>query len=128
MISPNVSTAVTDITIAMVGETTLSRKSGKASMATALQSSKVTNIQWYLSITLKILDALFLAYSSPLASISNAKRSIEARPTVSPDIRPPKRVRRIEMHHEIILSFLVIDGSKVSLFDGILQTNFRLSC
>ena len=109
------STAVTDITIAIAEGTTLSKNSGRASIASALHSSKVTNIQWYLSITENIFVALFFAYSLPLASISKASLSIDARPTVSPDMRPPKRVSIMEIAIAIILSFFVSLGERVNL-------------
>lgn len=107
IISPKISTAVTEIMIAYIGLTTLFKKIGKASIASALHRSKVTNIQWYLSITEKILVALFLAYSLPFASISKASLSIEASPTVSPEQRPPKRVKMTQIEIEIIFSFVV---------------------
>jgi hypothetical protein len=62
-----------------------------------------------LSITAKIFVALFFAYSLPLASISKASLSIEAKPTVNPDMRPPNKINRIEMHMATILSFVVSD-------------------
>ena len=47
IISPNIRTAVTEIIITSSGLTTLSRKSGSASIAKALHSSNVTSIQWF---------------------------------------------------------------------------------
>lgn len=62
-------------------------------MAPALQKSKVTIIQWFLSMTGKIFSALFFAFSLHLASISKLSLSIEANPMFKPDINDPKTVQ-----------------------------------
>ena len=72
-----------------------SKNIGKDSIAAALHRSSVTNIQWCLSIIGKIFDALCFALSSPFASISKASLSIDANPTVRPDISPPNNVATI---------------------------------
>jgi hypothetical protein len=73
------------------------RARGNASIANALQRSKVTSIQWYLSITAKIFKAYFFVSSLLFASISKANLSIEASPVVSPDINPPKRTNATDV-------------------------------
>jgi len=87
MISPKIRTKVTLKTMAIISGTILSRNNGKDSRAAALQSKRVTSIQWWWSITEKILLLLRFASGSLYESISSARRSIEARPTVMPDIK-----------------------------------------
>jgi len=95
MISPNANTPVTEHTMAAHDGRSLSRLIGSASIAPALHNRRVTSIQWYWSITGKIFSAYFFASGLAFAEISKPNLSMEARPTVRPDINPPNRVRKI---------------------------------
>ena len=93
IISPKISTKVTDSTMASTGVTSLSKKIGSVSIAAALQRSRVTSIQWWRSITGKMRSVLLLISGFPIESTSSDNLSIEASPIVRPDISPPKRVQ-----------------------------------
>jgi hypothetical protein len=106
IISPKANTPVTDRIIATYEGTSRSRHKGRASTQTALQSKSVTSIQWCLSITGKIFSVARFASGLAFASISRPNLSIEASPTVSPDIKPLDKIRKIVATEYIDFDFV----------------------
>lgn len=96
MISPKSRISTTEISTAIADENIWSRKIGRVSIAAALQRSNVTSIQWCWSITGKIRSVISFTWLLPIESTSSAKRSIEARPTVRPDIIPANRMQKVD--------------------------------
>lgn len=106
--SPKNRTAVTDIIMAHTEGTKASKNIGRASMANALERSKVTRSRWCFFNIGKILAAyltlinnftyLFSA-SVPITDlISKSSLSIDNSPTVNPLINPAKKVRTINVN------------------------------
>ena len=94
----------------------LSRKSGKASLAIALQRSRVTSSLWCCFTTVHTALACFACSGVPPASFatSSSMGSIPSSPMVKPAIVPatPTRVREapIEKLREVVVSCGEFDG------------------
>ena len=93
MISPKMRTSVTEQITASTFVKRLSKNIGSVSMAAALHKSKVTSIQWCLSITGKMREHIFCTSGFPIESTSSESLSIDARPIVKPDISPANSVQ-----------------------------------
>jgi len=106
-ISPNTTILAVDTIITWRFGKIIYNTKGKLSIAPALQINRVLNIQWCLSITLKILEALGLSEGSRSASISKPNLSIEERPTVSPDIIPQVKTSETATAEIYIISIVV---------------------
>jgi len=66
-------------------------------------------------MTGNIRSAYFLNYGSAFESISSASLSIDASPTVNPDINPPNKVKpRAILAYSII--YVVVKSSEAALF------------
>ena len=96
--SPNSSTALTEITMAMTSGTRLSRNKGNASMAVALLSSSVTSRRWwrFTSGAMRLACRCWSGFP-PTLSTCSVVGSSESKPNVRPLNMPPSSTSRMQM-------------------------------